>query len=91
MSGLLSRSRQEARGAPAPLPSDALHAKCEELEPAVRALGADAAAILAADAATCLQVSDKLLALGTASGIVHLLDYDGNQARRCKRFAHMAS
>lgn len=61
--------------------SDALHAKCEEQEPAVKVLASDVAQFLAKDAATCLQVSEKLLALGSKSGTVHLLDYEGNQVR----------
>jgi hypothetical protein len=44
--------------------------------------GADIAAILARDSATCLCVSDKLLALGTQSGAVYLLDYEGNKVMR---------
>ena len=31
--------------------------------------------------ATCLTVSDKVLALATSSGTVHLLDYEGNQVK----------
>lgn len=42
----------------------------------------DVAAILGRDSATCLCVSDKLLALGTQSGAVYLLDYEGNKVIR---------
>lgn len=45
------------------------------------AFGSDVPGILGRDAATCLRVSDKLLALGTRSGAVHLLDYEGNKVR----------
>ena len=38
-------------------------------------------ALLLGAPATRLAVSDKILALGTAVGSVHLLDYGGNQAR----------
>jgi hypothetical protein len=41
--------------------------------------GADVATILNRDQATCLCVSDKLLALGTQTGAVYLLDYEGNK------------
>ena len=55
----------------------------EEHEPRLKyhRLGADAEAdsLLAEDAATCLCVSDKLLALGTKSGTVLILDYSGDK------------
>ena len=38
--------------------------------------------LLMRTAATCLTVSDKMLALGTAAGSVHLLDYGGNEVHR---------
>jgi len=44
--------------------------------------GGDVAAILGRDSATCLCVSDKLLALGTQSGAVYLLDYEGDKVIR---------
>lgn len=46
-------------------------------------LGCDVAELLGNNAATCLSVSDKILALGTHSGTVHVLDYNGNEV--CKR------
>ena len=42
-------------------------------------LGADVTQLLLRTVATCLAVSDKMLALGTAGGSVHLLDYAGNE------------
>ena len=42
-------------------------------------LGSDVADLLGKNAATCLCVSDKILALGTHSGTVHVLDYSGNE------------
>ena len=55
----------------------------EEHEPRLKyhRLGSDADAdsLLAEDAATCLCVSDKLLALGTKSGTVLILDYSGDK------------
>lgn len=44
-------------------------------------LGCDLNDVLAAGAATCLAVSDKILALATTAGNIHLLDYEGNQVR----------
>jgi hypothetical protein len=41
----------------------------------------DVPGILGRQAATRLCVSDKLLALGTRSGAVHVLDYGGNEVR----------
>ena len=40
---------------------------------------ADVPTILHRDVATCLCVSEKLLALGTRSGGVYVLDYEGNK------------
>ena len=55
----------------------------EEHEPRLKyhRLGSDADtdSLLAEDAATCLCVSDKLLALGTKSGTVCILDYSGDK------------
>jgi hypothetical protein len=42
-------------------------------------LGSDVVDLLGKDSATCLCVSDKILALGTHSGTVHVLDYNGNE------------
>lgn len=59
----------------------------EELEQEPRLtygrFGADVPNILATEAACRLCVSDKVLALGTKDGAVHLLDYDGNKVRAC--------
>mmetsp|Transcript_22795 Transcript_22795/g.49963 ORF Transcript_22795/g.49963 Transcript_22795/m.49963 type:complete len:111 (+) Transcript_22795:110-442(+) len=45
-------------------------------------LGSDVQNILAHDKVTCLCLSDKILALGTELGRIHLLDYSGNEVRR---------
>ena len=45
-------------------------------------LGCDVAELLGNNAATCLCVSDKILALGTHNGTVHVLDYIGNEVCR---------
>ena len=47
-----------------------------------QALAADVTQLLMRTAATCLTASDKMLALGTAAGSVHLLDYGGNEVPR---------
>ena len=56
----------------------------EVSEPRFRhqALAADVTQLLMRTAASCLTVSDKMLALGTATGSVHLLDYGGNEVER---------
>ena len=53
----------------------------EEEEPRLKyqRLGSDVTELLGKNAATCLCVSDKILALGTSSGKVHILDYSGNE------------
>ena len=52
-----------------------------ELEPQLRyeRLGADVKEILKTASATCLCLSEKILALGTSAGAVHVLDYAGNE------------
>lgn len=61
--------------------SAAAHQDINEHEPRLTydLFGGDVAAILSRDSATCLCVSSKLLALGTQSGAVYLLDYEGNK------------
>ena len=45
-------------------------------------LGGDVAGITSSgDEISCLCLSDKILAIGTAKGRVHVLDYSGNQVR----------
>ena len=53
----------------------------EEEEPRLKyqRLGSSVTDILSQDAASCLCVSDKLMALGTHDGTVHVLDYAGNE------------
>lgn len=53
----------------------------EEEEPRLKyqRLEADTGDLLLETEAACLCVSDKMLALGTRDGTVHLLDYDGNE------------
>lgn len=54
-----------------------------ELEPQLRyeRLGADVKQILKEAQATCLCLSEKILALGTSKGSIHVLDYCGNEVR----------
>lgn len=42
-------------------------------------LAGDVASVVAKDEISCLRLSDKILAVGTIKGKVHLLDYSGNQ------------
>jgi hypothetical protein len=53
----------------------------DELEPQLKyeRLGADVKDILQHTSATCLCLSEKVLALGTSSGNIHILDYSGNE------------
>ncbi len=53
----------------------------DEEEPRLKyqRLEADTGDLLLETEAACLCVSDKMLALGTRDGTVHLLDYDGNE------------
>ena len=53
----------------------------EEEEPRLKyqRLEADTGDLLLETEAACLCVSEKMLALGTQDGTVHLLDYDGNE------------
>lgn len=64
----------------------------EEEEPRLKyqRLGSSVTEILSQDAASCLCVSDKLLALGTHDGTVHVLDYAGNEASPTKWLMRMA-
>lgn len=71
---------------PAPPPAldlglPANDAVSQEQEPRLKyeRFGCDVPIILQRQAATRLCVSDKVLALGTHNGTVHLLDYDGNE------------
>lgn len=62
-----------------PQPSNAEGDMEEEPRLKYQRLGSDVAELLGRNAATCLCVSDKILALGTHSGTVHVLDYNGNE------------
>lgn len=53
----------------------------EEEEPRLKyqRLGSSVTDILQQDASSCLCVTDKLLAMGTHDGTIHVLDYAGNE------------
>ncbi|GIL59328.1 hypothetical protein Vafri_14226 [Volvox africanus] len=55
----------------------------EEPEPQLKyeLLGGDVQSILGNEKITCMNVSEKILAIGTEQGRVHVLDYSGNQVR----------
>ncbi|KIY98587.1 Vacuolar protein sorting-associated protein 41-like protein [Monoraphidium neglectum] len=59
----------------------------DDLEPQLKyeRLGCDVKDVLQGTDATCLALSEKVLALGTAAGSIHILDYSGNEV---KRFTH---
>mmetsp|Transcript_11548 Transcript_11548/g.42238 ORF Transcript_11548/g.42238 Transcript_11548/m.42238 type:complete len:1091 (-) Transcript_11548:113-3385(-) len=55
----------------------------EEEEPQLKyqRLGASIPAVLAKDAASCICVTDRMVALGTHDGAVYVLDFDGNEVK----------
>ncbi|KXZ53112.1 hypothetical protein GPECTOR_7g1002 [Gonium pectorale] len=58
----------------------------EEPEPQLKyeLLGGDVREILSKEQITCMTLSEKIVALGTEQGNVHVLDYSGNQVRLLK-------
>jgi hypothetical protein len=77
--------KQDNAGAAHAEPGDAEVDTEEEPRLKYQRLGSDVAELLGKNAATCLCVSDKILALGTHSGTVHVLDYSGNEVRPPKK------
>eukprot|EP00955_Chlamydomonas_euryale_P075812 362452-Chlamydomonas_euryale.AAC.8 len=55
-------------------------ARLQEPQLKYNSLGGDVSAITSTEAVTCLCLSDKILALGTETGNVHVLDYSGHEA-----------
>eukprot|EP00249_Psilotum_nudum_P017659 c26429_g1_i1 orf=295-3261(+) len=55
----------------------------EEEEPRLKyqRLGGSVPSLLSSDAASCITVSERMIALGTHDGTVHILDYQGNQVK----------
>ncbi|CAM6096608.1 unnamed protein product [Calypogeia fissa] len=45
-------------------------------------MGGSVPSLLSGDAASCLTVAERIIALGTHDGTVHLLDYQGNQVKQ---------
>jgi WD40 repeat protein len=63
----------------------------EDEEPRLKyqRLGGSVPSLLSSDAASCLTVAERIIALGTHDGTVHLLDFQGNQVREFR--AHTAT
>eukprot|EP01018_Ginkgo_biloba_P020522 Gb_33564 [translate_table: standard] len=55
----------------------------EEEEPRLKyqRMGGSVTSLLSSDAASCITVSERMIALGTHDGTVHILDYQGNQVK----------
>lgn len=53
----------------------------EEEEPRLKyqRMGGSIPSLLASDTASCIAVSERMIALGTHGGTVHILDFLGNQ------------
>lgn len=53
----------------------------EEEEPRLKyqRMGGSIPSLLASDAASCIAVAERMIALGTQGGAVHILDFLGNQ------------
>lgn len=53
----------------------------EEEEPRLKyqRMGGSVPSLLASDAASCIAVAERMIALGTHGGAVHILDFLGNQ------------
>ncbi|KAI9080167.1 hypothetical protein K1719_037845 [Acacia pycnantha] len=62
----------------------------EEEEPRLKyqRVGGSIPSLLASDAASCVAVAERMIAIGTHSGTVHILDFLGNQVKEF--FAHAA-
>ncbi|XP_064614137.1 vacuolar protein sorting-associated protein 41 homolog [Liolophura sinensis] len=62
----------------------------EEVEPKLKyeRIGNDLTGILSKDAASCMAVHPKFLALGTHWGMIHILDHAGNNIRSKEIAAH---
>ena len=53
----------------------------EEDEPKLKyqRMGGSLPSLLTTDSATCIAVSERMIAVGTHGGVVHILDFLGNQ------------
>jgi hypothetical protein len=67
-------------------PASTAAAGADDLEPQLKyeRLGADVKSILKDASATALCLSEKVLALGTSAGNIHVLDYSGNEVGWCR-------
>jgi hypothetical protein len=63
----------------------------EEDEPRLKyqRMGGSVPSLMATDAASCIAVAERMIALGTHDGVVHILDFLGNQVKEFK--AHTAT
>lgn len=61
----------------------------EEEEPRLKyqRLGGSVPGIVSSSGASCLTVAERIIALGSSDGTVHLLDYQGNQVGACDAVA----
>ncbi|KAL5713390.1 Vacuolar protein sorting-associated protein 41 [Ranunculus cassubicifolius] len=55
----------------------------EEDEPRLKyqRMGGSISSLLASDAASCIAVAERMIALGTHDGTIHILDFQGNQVK----------
>lgn len=91
-SGSERSDREGQPGGEAAIDEDIEDSEEEEEEPRLKyqRLSADVADILSGNAASCLCVSDKLLALGVHDGTVHVLDVAGNEVHRRAPRRHLS-
>ncbi|XXG60295.1 hypothetical protein AAC387_Pa04g2238 [Persea americana] len=63
----------------------------EEDEPRLKyqRMGGSIPSLLSNDAASCISIAERMIALGTHDGTVHILDFQGNQVK--EYFAHTAT
>ncbi|KAL8130077.1 hypothetical protein V2J09_019232 [Rumex salicifolius] len=63
----------------------------DEEEPRLKyqRMGGNVPTLLSTDAATCISISERMIALGTHDGTVHILDFLGNQVKEFR--AHRAA
>lgn len=57
----------------------------EEEEPRLKyqRMGGSVPSLLSSDAASCISVAERMIALGTHGGALHILDFLGNQVKDC--------
>lgn len=65
----------------------------EEDEPRLKyqRMGGNVPSLLSSDAASCVAVAERMIALGTHGGTVHILDFLGNQVNFCVLFHPITS